>query len=140
MKISLIFCAALLSLKSIEISLLSLHLAGFSLFWLSVTGLAFSVLSLSFWCFFAEGLYRLVGRWPRIKNWLSKEHAKENRWITKCQRYHYWGMFFGGFVPFIGIPAQKILRLRYGYIALFAGNAAKAELIVGLIGISNLLK
>ncbi len=134
MKISLIISAALLSLGSAEASLLSLHFAGLNLFQSFVIGSGLTTLSLAFWCFFAEGLYRFLTRWPYAREWLVKKRSKNDLWVARCYRYRYWGLFFSGFAPFIGIATQKIFRFKYGYFPIFLGNIAKVGVIVGGIG------
>ena len=136
MKIGLILFAVIQSLWSIEWSLGTLYfIVGLNLFWLFITGIGLAIFSLSLNCFFVEGMYRFLARWSYINDWLKKRQSKNDPWIARCYRYRYWGLFFGGFVPAIGIPMQKIFQFRYGYLALFGGNIAKVPMIVMVIKI-----
>ncbi len=137
MKIEWFLTLIIPSVFSIEATLLAnfRQVAGLNLFWSLSVGAASAVISLSFLCFFTEGLYRFLSRWPRIRDWLIKKRDKDDLWVKQIYKLRYVGLFLGGFAPVIGIPAQKIFQFRCGYLVLFAGNITKALLIINAIKI-----
>ena len=137
MKIGWFLALIIPSVFSIEATLLTnfRELTSSNLSWSLPAGAVLAIISLSILCFFAEGLYRFLSRWPRIRDWFVKKRDKDDPWVKRIHKLRYMGLFLGGFAPIIGIPAQKIFQFRYGYFVLFSGNIAKALLIISAIKI-----
>ncbi len=131
MKIAFILTAILQSLWSVELGFFSFrYLVGLNLFWAFWASLAMAVIAFNLYYYCLEKFYQLLKNWPYLGGWLEKFRSAgaDDRWVRRCRRWHYWGLFIAGFTPnflLVGIAAQKIFRLKNGYWPLFFGNALK---------------
>ena len=127
MKLGVIFLAVFQSFWCLELGLLTLYFYPIKvvLFWSILFCAASSIAGFIFFNFGAEKLRNLLEKWPVVKNWLIKVSSENAAWLKHFRRYPYLGLYFGGMIPIIGIPLQRILQLKYGDRALLFGHITK---------------
>jgi hypothetical protein len=130
LKIGLILLAAFWSLWSIEAGMLTFYLAKLDLFWPSIFCITSSILGFILFDFGVKQLRNFLERWPTIKSWLIKAPSKDNYWVKCFYRHPRLGLYVGGGIPLIGIPVQKIFRLKYGFWFLLSGHITKIAIYI----------
>lgn len=135
MKTAFILTAIFQSLWSVELGFFSFrYLVGLSLFWTFAVCLAMAIIDFNLYYYCLEKVYQLLKNWPYLGDYLKRVQSlgADDCWVRKCHRWHYWGLFFAGFIPhflLVGIATQKIFRLKNGYWPLFFGNSLKVAAV-----------